>query len=59
MSENTLSIIERIMVTASMQGERVHWQKIFAHSPEYLGKREKQLVKNLADRWGVELIGKA
>jgi len=59
MSENTLNLIEHIMITASMQGERVHWLKIFAHSPEYLGKREKQQVKNLADRWGVELIGKA
>ena len=59
MSENTLHIIEHIMVTASMQGERVHWQKIFAHSPEYLGKREKLQVVKLANRWGVELIGKA
>jgi len=59
MSENTLHIIERIMITASMQGTRVHWQKIFTHSPEYLGKREKQQVVKLADRWGVELLGKA
>ena len=59
MSENTLHLIERIMIAASMQGDRVHWQKIFAHSPEYLGKREKQQVVKLANRWGVELIGKA
>ena len=59
MSENTLHIIERIMITASMKGDRVHWQKIFAHSPEYLGNREKQQVVKLADRWGVELLGKA
>ncbi|MCK5794419.1 MAG: hypothetical protein KAH12_06920 [Anaerolineales bacterium] len=45
------------MVTASMQGERVHWQKIFNHSAEFLGKREKQQVVKLANRWGVELIG--
>ena len=59
MSENTLHIIEHLIIIASMQGARVHWQKIFAHSPEYLGKREKQQVVKLANRWGVELIGNA
>ncbi len=59
MSENTLHIIEHIMITASMQGERARWQKVFARSPEYLGKREKQQVVNLANRLGVELIGNA
>ena len=59
MSEKTLHIIERIMIKASMFSGRVHWQKIFAHSSEYLGKREKQQVVKLANRWGVELIGKA
>ena len=59
MSENTFHIIEQIMIKASMEQSRVHWQVVFAHSPEYLGKREKQQVVNLANRWGVELIGKA
>jgi len=59
MSENTLHIIEHIMITASMERGRVHWQLIFAHSPEYLGRCEKQQVIKLANRWGVELIGKA
>jgi len=59
MSEITLHIIEHLIITASMFSGRVHWQKIFTHSSEYLGKREKQQVVKLADRWGVELIGKA
>jgi len=59
MSENTLHIIEHSMITASMKGARVHWQKIFTHGPEYLGKREKQQVVKLGNRWGVELTGKA
>lgn len=59
MSEITLHIIEHILIKASMFSGRVHWQKIFAHSSEYLGKREKQQVVKLADRWGVILIGKA
>ena len=58
MSENTLNLIEHIMITASMQGERVHWLKIFAHSPEYLSKKDKQAVLKLAERWGVSIIGK-
>ena len=59
MSEKTLHIIEHIMIKASMFSGRVHWQKIFAHSSEYLGKREKLQVIKLADLWGVEMIGKA
>ncbi len=59
MSENTLRIIEHLIITASMERGRVHWQLIFAHSSEYLGKREKQQVVKLANRWGVELIGNA
>jgi len=59
MSENTLHIIEHLIITASMKGERVHWQKVFAHSAEFLGRCEKQQVIKLANRWGVELIGKA
>ena len=59
MSENNLHIIEHIFIKASMFSGRVHWQKIFARSPEYLGKREKQQVVNLANRLGVELIGNA
>ena len=59
MSENTLHIIEHLIIIASMERGRVHWQLIFAHSPEYLGKREKLQVVKLANRWGVELIGNA
>ncbi len=58
MSEHTYQLIERILIKASMERGRVHWAKIFAHSPEYLGKKEKQQVINLADRWGVIIIGK-
>lgn len=58
MSEHTYRLIERILIKASMERGRVHWAKIFAHSPEYLGKKEKQEVINLADRWGVIIIGK-
>lgn len=59
MSENNLHIIEHIIITTSMERGRVHRKTIYAHSPHYLGKREKQQVKQLADRWGVELIGKS
>ena len=58
MSEHTYQLIERILIKASMERGRVHWAKIFAHSPEYLGKKEKQEVINLAERWGVIIIGK-
>ena len=58
MSEHTYELIERILIKASMERGRVHWVKIFAHSPEYLGKKEKQQVINLAERWGVIIIGK-
>jgi hypothetical protein len=58
MSEYTYRLIERILIKASMERGRVHWAKIFAHSPEYLGKKEKQEVINLAERWGVVIIGK-
>lgn len=58
MSEHTYQLIERILIKASMERERVHWAKIFAHSPEYLGKKEKQEVIQLAERWGVIIIGK-
>jgi len=58
MSEYTYRLIERILIKASMERGRVHWAKIFAHSPEYLGKEEKLEVVKLADRWGVIIIGK-
>ena len=58
MSEHTYQLIERILIKASMERGRVHWAKIFANSPEYLGKQEKQEVINLAERWGVIIIGK-
>jgi hypothetical protein len=58
MSECTYELIERILIKASMERGRVPWAKIFAHSPEYLGKKEKQEVTEIADRWGVILIGK-
>ena len=58
MSEHTYELIENILIKASMERGRVHWAKIFAHSPEYLGKKEKQEVVKLAERWGVIVIGK-
>ena len=58
MSEHTYELIEKILIKASMERGRVHWAKIFANSPEYLGKKEKQEVINLANRWGVIIIGK-
>jgi len=58
MSEHTYRTIEEILIKASMERGRVHWAKIFAHSPEYLGKKDKQAVLKLAERWGVSIIGK-
>jgi len=58
MSEHTYELIEKILIKASMERGRVHWAKIFANSPEYLGKKEKQEVVKLANRWGVVIIGK-
>ena len=58
MSAQTYRMIEEILIKASMEQGKVHWGKIFAHSPEYLGKKEKQEVINLANRWGVIIIGK-
>jgi len=58
MSEYTYRLIEKILIKASMERGRVHWGKIFANCPEYLGKQEKQEVINLAERWGVMIIGK-
>ncbi len=58
MSEYTYRLIEKIFIKASIERGRVHWAKSFAHSPEYLGKQEKQQVINLAERWGVIIIGK-
>lgn len=58
MSEHTYRLIEQILIKASMERGKVHWRKIFAHSPEYLGKKEKQQVIHLANRWGVIIIGK-
>jgi len=58
MSEHTYRMIEEILIKASMERGRVHWAKIFAHSPEYLGKKDKQAVLKLAERWGVSIIGK-
>ena len=58
MSNHTYELIEKILIKASMERGRVHWAKIFANSPEYLGKKEKQEVVQIANRWGVILIGK-
>ena len=58
MSEHTYELIEKILIKASMEQRKVHWGKIFANSPEYLGKKEKQEVVQIADRWGVIIIGK-
>ncbi len=58
MSEHTYRLIEKILIKASMERGRVQWAKIFANSPEYLGKKEKQEVVKLADRWGVSIIGR-
>jgi len=58
MSAQTYRMIEEILIKASMERGKVHWGKIFANSPEYLGKKEKQQVVKLADRWGVSIIGK-
>jgi len=58
MSIQTYELIEKILTQASMERGRVHWGKIFAYSPEYLGKKEKQEVVKLANRWGVSVIGK-
>jgi len=58
MSAQTYRMIEEIMIKAGMERGEIHWAKIFAHSPEYLGKKEKQEVVKLANRWGVTIIGK-
>ena len=58
MSEHTYELIEKILIKASMERGRVHWAKIFANCPDYLGKKEKQEVVQIANRWGVILIGK-
>ena len=58
MSEQTYELIERILIKASQERGRVHWAMIFAHSPEYIGKEEKQVIQKIADRWGVNIIGK-
>ncbi len=58
MSIHNYELIEKILIKASMERGRVHWGKIFANSPEYLGKKEKQQVVQIADRWGVTIIGK-
>ena len=58
MSVQTYELIEQIMIEASMRRCRIHWAKIFARSKEYIGAKEKQVIKKLADRWGVEIIGK-
>ena len=58
MPEHTYELIEKILIKASMERGRIHWAKIFANSAEYLGKKEKQEVVQIADRWGVTIIGK-
>ena len=58
MSEHTYELIEQILIKASMERCRIHWAKIYAHCEDYIGIAEKQIIKKLADRWGVELIGK-
>jgi hypothetical protein len=58
MSVQTYQLIERILIEASMERGRVHWARIFAHSREYISAKEKQEIRKLADRWGVEIIGK-
>ena len=58
MSNHKYELVERILIKASMEHRKVHWAKIFANSPEYLGKKEKQEVVQIADRWGVTILGK-
>ena len=58
MSAQTYQLIERLLIETSLQRSRIHWARIYAHCREYLGKKEKHEIKKLADRWGVELIGK-
>jgi hypothetical protein len=58
MSNQTYQLIESILVDASMKRCRIHWAKIYAHCKEYIGAQEKQIIRKMADRWGVEIIGK-
>ena len=58
MSEQTYQLIEQILIETSMVRSRIHWAKIYAHCREYIDANEKQEIKKLADKWGVEIIGK-
>ena len=59
MSEHTYELIERIMIEASQKRfGKVHWGMIFNYCKEYIGASEKQEIKKLAEKWGVEIIGK-
>lgn len=58
MSVQTYELIEQILIDASMKRCRIHWAKIYTHCREYIGANEKQTIKKLADKWGVEIIGK-
>ncbi len=58
MSVQTYELIEQLLIKTSMKRfSRIHWGRIYAHCREYVGTKEKQEIKKLADRWGVELIG--
>jgi hypothetical protein len=58
MSSQTYELIENILIKASMERGKIHWAKIFAHCREYIGASEKHEIKKIADKWGVEIIGK-
>lgn len=57
MSEETTRLIETLLIKTSQERGNLHWAKIYAHSPEILGAKEKQEIKRLADRWGVNILG--
>ncbi len=57
MSEDTTRLIETLLIKTSQERGDLHWAKIYAHSPEILGAKEKQEIKQLADRWGVTILG--
>ena len=46
MSEHTYRLVKKTLLKANMERERVHWGKIFANNPEYLGKKEKMCLRS-------------
>lgn len=58
MYKQNYGLIEKILIEASMKRSRIHWAQIFAHSTQYIGAKEKQEIKKLADKWGVEIINR-